>query len=397
MKELGVVLDFQQGEIAVKDRREPMKMLESGHPVLDMDAYDPNVKFGDEFCLVTSTPQDEASEDEDDDDGDCPDTLVVMKKGARKRLKRAVKALLQPEPQFKVMEIWTWTQQVSRQASQDEGWTAAPAVSLETGYDLRTPSGRAKMWKLVEKEQPDLLVLAFPCTAWSPLQQFHKDQAAVAQKRQADRVFVRLAAELADYQEQQGKLFVIENPQKSLAWKLPEMLAMAKRHQKVSFPMCTQGLCDPYTRSPMLKPTTVLTNSLELAHELQALKCECSAPHQRIMGKTWQQDALGQWTHVSRAEFAGGYTPQFAQTILRATRTTLRLTHDTCPVDSTFLRKRREQEMAEVAPLRVRRRVEEPPVETPSSARPTASPGIRNRYLKRDASLSRRERAGKWK
>ena len=187
-----------------------MKMLESGHPVLDMDAYDPNVKFGDEFCLVTSTPQDEASEDEDDDDGDCPDTLVVMKKGARKRLKRVVKALLQPEPQFKVMEILTWTQQVSRQASQDEGWTAAPAVSLETGYDLRTPSGRAKMWKLVEKEQPDLLVLAFPCTAWSPLQQFHKDQAAVAQKRQADRVFVRLAAELAEFQEQQGKLFVIE-------------------------------------------------------------------------------------------------------------------------------------------------------------------------------------------
>lgn len=38
MKEVGVVLDFQKGEISANDRREPMKMLDSGHPVLDMDA-----------------------------------------------------------------------------------------------------------------------------------------------------------------------------------------------------------------------------------------------------------------------------------------------------------------------------------------------------------------------
>ena len=38
----------------MNDRREPMKMLDSGRPVLDMDAYDPGSSLSEEFCLVTS-------------------------------------------------------------------------------------------------------------------------------------------------------------------------------------------------------------------------------------------------------------------------------------------------------------------------------------------------------
>ena len=121
------------------------------------------------------------------------------KRCSEKRLNRAVKALTCPEPQFKVVEIWTWTQQVPKKATAVAGCTAAPAVSLETGYDLRTPHGRTRMWNLLETEKPDLLALAFPRIAWSPLQQFHRDQAAVACKRQADRVFVKLAIRLARY------------------------------------------------------------------------------------------------------------------------------------------------------------------------------------------------------
>ena len=331
-------------------------MLDSGHPVLDMDAYDPESPFSEEFCLVTSA-QGETVGEEDDPDEECDDTWVVMKKGARKRLRRAVKALTRPEPQFKVMEIWTWTQQVSKQATVTAGWNSAPAVSLETGYDLRTPHGRAKMWKLLETEKPDLLVLAFPCTAWSPLQQF-QDPATVACKRRADRIFVQLAVELARHQEIQGRLFVIENPSKSMAWQLPEMRALAKQHRTVSFPMCSQGLCDPYSQAPMLKPTTVLTNSHALVERLRRSLCTCATPHQRIMGKTWTQDSLGQWTQVSRATFAGGYTPQFARVLLESARDTLCERHSTCPVDSAFLRRRREQEADETAPLRARRRVD---------------------------------------
>ena len=49
--------------------------------------------------------------------------------------------------------------------------------------------------------------------------------------------------------------------------------------------MCTQGLCDPYTQAPMLKPTTVLTNSHALAQQLRSLQRACATPHQRVMGK----------------------------------------------------------------------------------------------------------------
>ena len=61
MKELSVVLDFQKGEISVNDRKEPMKSLDSGHPTLDMDVYDPESSFSEEVCLATSAQGENAS------------------------------------------------------------------------------------------------------------------------------------------------------------------------------------------------------------------------------------------------------------------------------------------------------------------------------------------------
>ena len=60
-------------------------MLDSGHPVLEMDAYVPESSFSEEFCLVTSAQGGNAGE-EDDPDEECDDAWVVMKKGARKKV-----------------------------------------------------------------------------------------------------------------------------------------------------------------------------------------------------------------------------------------------------------------------------------------------------------------------
>ena len=54
-------------------------MLDSGHPVLDMHAYDPESSFSEEFCVVSSAQGGDAGEEADPGE-ECDDTWAVMKK-----------------------------------------------------------------------------------------------------------------------------------------------------------------------------------------------------------------------------------------------------------------------------------------------------------------------------
>ena len=189
--------------------------LESGHPKLRLDEYDYDDWTWEAPFLGEGSEIEEI--------GEAPEGTV--KKKQKRVIKREVDALvaslqqttpvIPPEYPKKagkppvVMEMWTWKQEVLRQAVK-EGWAAGPAVSIETGFDLRSADGQKRAKEEVIKHKPDLLVMAFPCSPWSMLQNLAKDSKTVEEKRKADEPFLRLAKKLADEQEEKGKKFVIE-------------------------------------------------------------------------------------------------------------------------------------------------------------------------------------------
>ena len=65
-----------------------------------------------------------------------------------------------------IMEVCTKTARITQEAAH-RGWTSCSPVTIETGFDLTTSHGCAKAWKHIAEQQPDVLVIAWPCDPWS--------------------------------------------------------------------------------------------------------------------------------------------------------------------------------------------------------------------------------------
>ena len=73
------------------------------------------------------------------------------------------------EARATLLEVFTWTQQVSMTARQHE-WHVLEPVSLETGWDLLESGAQTRFKQLLEQTLPTCVVVAWPCTVWSQLQ-----------------------------------------------------------------------------------------------------------------------------------------------------------------------------------------------------------------------------------
>jgi len=114
-----------------------------------------------------------------------------MTKGVTRRLRRTLDALqvlvsVPPLAKKKILEICTWTEQITKVAK-ERGWNALPSVSLETGYDLTTSAGRKMAMSVLEKQRPDVVVVAWPCTVWSALQSISTKTPEYAERLQQRR------------------------------------------------------------------------------------------------------------------------------------------------------------------------------------------------------------------
>ena len=50
------------------------------------------------------------------------------------------------------------------------GWTALDPVDAKRGDDLYLPRTQRDVLNYIDREEPDLVTLSFPCKYWSPLQ-----------------------------------------------------------------------------------------------------------------------------------------------------------------------------------------------------------------------------------
>ena len=109
------------------------------------------------------------------------------------------------------------------------GWDAHQPITLPD-FDLLQPAGRELARRYLQEVDPDLLVLSFPCTEWSQLQQINqRTPFQIRQLRRRRREQLHLLAfvnEMSQWQASRGRAVLVENPERSQAWDTAPMNAM---------------------------------------------------------------------------------------------------------------------------------------------------------------------------
>ena len=217
---------------------------------------------------------------------------------------------------YKVLEIFTWTMAITMCAV-GRGWTGCEPVTLPR-WDLRSAPDRAEALRYVVREQPDLLVLAWPCTVWSPLQYYGKEMTAerlarLRARQECDRHdFLSFVYDAVSFQRRQGRAHIGENPLNSRAWHEPFIEAAYAGESHVRLDMCAFHLRRPDTGEFLRKPTR-LAGTAEIVSRCQK-RCPGDHVHAPTLGQFWSKH---EGRTQSVADFAGGYTRSFAQHVVR--------------------------------------------------------------------------------
>eukprot|EP00435_Cladocopium_sp_Y103_P055915 s2552_g18.t1 len=125
---------------------------------------------------------------------------------------------------WKILEVFTWTCLLSRLAD-SWGWQFCEPITLPN-WDLSKQSDIAAALDYVDRCNPDLLVVAWPCTKWSPMQNMNikteaQRRALEAAQLRERKTFLSFTRRAVLKQRARRKAVLGENPHPSKAWKQP--------------------------------------------------------------------------------------------------------------------------------------------------------------------------------
>ena len=145
---------------------------------------------------------------------------------------------------WSVLEVFTWTCAISIMAGA-RGWVAHEPVTLPR-WNLLCPEDYKSALEYIDRVEPDLLVLAWPCGPWSQLQGLgHKtpyQRQKLEEKRMENRTLLRFVRDAALRQRRRGGALLGENPYASLAWKEPLVEEAFDGMSSCACDMCRFGL-----------------------------------------------------------------------------------------------------------------------------------------------------------
>lgn len=197
-------------------------------------------------------------------------------------------------------------------AAEKAGLNAGGSYDIQTGYDLATSQGLEAMWNGLVEDDPELAVLCPPCTPFSVLQSLNYDRMPLVKALGLlgeGLHHLGVAAEVALWQYYRGKVFLFEHLVGSKAWSEESMEHIM---QLPGVFVCRTDMCRYGMRvrdGLNLKPTRWVTNSWEIAKELQR-RCNGGHQHETLMG--------------GKAAAAAVYPPQLCQAVVRGLRRHLR-------------------------------------------------------------------------
>ena len=136
------------------------------------------------------------------------------------------------------------------------GDTLRPGWSLDltnkdpkTGkaWDLSRPDVQSRVRALVRSSQPYCVIGSPPCTPFSPLQEIgraKRDPKIMAKELRDGEAHIRFCVEIYKMQIRAKRHFVHEHPEKSKAWKMPEIMELLMRTEvdSIVLHMCAFGM-----------------------------------------------------------------------------------------------------------------------------------------------------------
>ena len=166
----------------------------------------------------------------------------------------------------KVSEVFS-PPRIAAQAGKD-GLRQGSSFDLITGWDLSNEADRKKMWRALKEEDPILLILCPPCTAFSARQSLNfprMDKGKVAVMIQTGMEHLELAMALAKWQHRRGRYFLFEHPASASSWKeaTVEEVESLEGVEVVSTDMCMYGM-NVNGLGLNKKPTKLMSNSEEV-------------------------------------------------------------------------------------------------------------------------------------
>ena len=202
-------------------------------------------------------------------------------------------------------EVYTDTEPVA-QATRRRGLIAGESLTLGTGWDFHRPEHRHAALKLIRRLKPYVVVLAFPCSAWSQLLALNSSVDLDRLRAEALEL-VAFAIEVALLQRRGGRHYLMENPKSSLAWKLDimEEFVVSTGALEVIVDMCRFGLRGP-DGDLHKKSTKLLTSMQALVSFFLDKRCLGGHRHTPVIGGK----------KVTAA--AGHYTKAFAEAVVEA-------------------------------------------------------------------------------
>ena len=117
--------------------------------------------------------------------------------------------------------------------------------------------------------EADFVVLAFPCEAWSQMQNMNLKlpgySKALERRRTEALPIPRVVEKVCSRQALREKHFLVENPLSSQAWKQKPMQELTNYSHAVRLHQCAFGLAHPSTGLPIRKPTRLQVSSSSAA------------------------------------------------------------------------------------------------------------------------------------
>ena len=215
-----------------------------------------------------------------------------------------------------VMEIFAGQARVSHSFAR-WGWSTAEPVDINLGSDLRQAEVREQVLEWVDRLKPRLVILSYPCSLWSVLQNMSchtpQERRRLQQKRKKEMCLLEFVEQVFQKQISRGDDALTENPLLSASFRTPpiqRVLTHPEVYTAVSHG-CRLGVVNYKTYEPLHKPTLWISSSQEICDEL-GVRCQNEEhvhhhKHGECLGDREVTRHAGVYTHKIAEAICKGY------------------------------------------------------------------------------------------
>ena len=129
---------------------------------------------------------------------------------------------------LEVIEVFSGEARITA-ACKEAGMTTGTPIDIKTGFDMLTVQGQNDARSLIHAGLPIVVFMAPVCTSWSSLSNVLPYEERI-RRRDESYPFIEFCSDIAHFQIELGRYFIIENPETSQIWNTRLMQSLAEKH-----------------------------------------------------------------------------------------------------------------------------------------------------------------------